>query len=74
MNAAQGLLALAPASTWSIGEWLIAALIVGGVIAVFYVIWTKALGWTFPAWLPQVFWILVGVVVGIVAIRFLLSL
>ena len=68
------LLALAPTATWDIGDWLIAVLVFGGITAVFYVIWTKALGWALPAWLPQVFWILVGVMVGVVAIRFLLSL
>jgi len=68
------LLALAPVNTWSIGDWLIAALIIGGVVAVFYVIWTQALGWSFPPWLPKVLGIVFAIVVGIVLIRFLLSL
>lgn len=68
------LLAIHPVATWDIGDWLIAILIVGGVVAVFYVIWTQALGWTFPPWLIKIFWILCAIVVGIVAIRFLLSL
>jgi hypothetical protein len=68
------LFALPPIALWGIEEWLIGLLIFGGVVAVFYLIWTQALGYTIPPWLPRVLWVLVAVVVGIFAIRFLLAL
>lgn len=76
MIASQGPLpvfALAPVASWDIGDWLIAILIIGGACAVFYVIWTQALGWTVPPWLLKVFGIMVAIVVGVAAIRFILA-
>lgn len=49
-------------------------LILAGVVAIVLVILTQALGWRIPAWAVTVGWILLAVLVGILAINFLLSL
>lgn len=59
---------------WTLASLLIAVLIIGGVIAVFYVIIVYALKWTIPQWVVMIFWICVAVVIGVLAIRFLLAL
>jgi hypothetical protein len=57
-----------------LAQFLIYALIAFGVLAVFWVILTQALGWTPPAWGVRCVWIVIGVVVGVFLIKFLLSL
>lgn len=54
-------------------HYLIILIIVVAVVAVVYVIF-KAMGWTIPQWLVQVFMIIAAAAVGIIAIKFLLSL
>jgi hypothetical protein len=58
---------------WGFGQIAVAIIIVLAVIAVVYVI-TRAMGVTIPAWLLQVIGIVIMAAVGILAIRFLLSL
>ncbi len=58
---------------WGIGEFVIAIIIVAAIVAVLFIA-LRQFGITIPAWVIQVFWVLVAAVVCIVAIRFLLSL
>ena len=69
MNA---LLALNPGS-WTVGEFVIAIVIIAAVVAVMYVA-LRQFGVAIPPWVIQIFWIVVVAVVAILAIRFLLSL
>lgn len=57
------------------GAWSLKhLLIVAGVVAVLVVVVTQGLGWRIPSWLITVGWICLAVLVGILAINFLLSL
>jgi uncharacterized protein (DUF983 family) len=69
MNA---LLALNPGA-WSFGEIAIAIVIIGAVVGVVYVA-LRQFGVAIPAWVVQIFWIVVVAIVAILAIRLLLSL
>ena len=60
--------------SWGLGELVIALIIFGAIVAIAYVILRHAMGVTIPQWLINVFWIVVAAAVGIIAIRFLLSL
>ncbi len=60
-------------SAWSIGDWLIAILILAGIIAVAYVV-LGVLEVKIPDWAVKIFWIVLAVAVGIIAIRFILTL
>jgi hypothetical protein len=56
-----------------IGQLVIYAIIVAGIVAVLYVVLQK-LGVAIPGWVIQLFWIVVVVVVGVFVVRFLMSL
>lgn len=58
---------------WGFGEIVIFVVIAAAIIGILYVV-TRQMGVTIPGWAVQVFWIVVAACVGIVAIRFLLSL
>lgn len=60
-------------STWGLADFLKALLILVGVVAVTAII-LRVLEWYPPAWVVQIFWICLAVVIGIIAIDFLLSL
>lgn len=64
---------VAPRPAWSLGEILIAVVIVLALIAVVYVA-TQAMGIPIPQWFIRIVLICVIAVVAILAIRFLLSL
>ncbi len=59
--------------TWGIGELLIFVIVIAACIGI-AAIAVKASGINIPAWVIQIFWIVLVVVVAIFAIRFLLSL
>lgn len=50
--------------------WLI---VVAGIVAIAFIV-VRAMGLTIPAWVIQVGWVIVAVVVGVVAIKFLMTL
>ncbi len=58
---------------WSIGEIVIAIVVIAAVVAVCYVALNQ-FGVAIPPWVIRIFWICVVAVVAIFAIRFLLSL
>jgi len=58
---------------WGIGEWLIAMLVLLGVLAIAYLV-VKSLGLPIPPVVWQIIGIVIAIGFGIVAIRFLLSL
>lgn len=64
-------LVFAQALDYSIGQWVIIAIVIAAVIGIGVVV-IRQMGVTLPAWLIQIFWILLAAFVGIVAIRFLL--
>lgn len=66
------LLALNPGA-WSIGDIVIAIVIIAAVVAVMYIA-LRQFGVAIPPWVIQIFWVVVVAVVAILAIRFLLSL
>lgn len=53
---------------------LLVFVVVVAACAIAWVILTKAMGVVVPAWLIQVFWILVAVFVFVIAVKLLLSL
>ncbi len=61
------------ARSWSLGEILIAVVIVAAAVALVYVA-LRQFGVSIPQWVVQVFWIVVVAVVVIFAIRFVLTL
>ncbi len=64
---------LAQFAGYTVAHWIIMIIILAAVIAVMYVVLGR-MGVAIPAWVIQIFWILVVAVVGIMAIKFLLSL
>jgi len=58
---------------WSIGSIAIAIVIIAAVVALVYIA-LRQFNVSIPAWVVQVFWVLVVAVVVILAIRFVLSL
>jgi len=58
---------------FGIVHWIIMIIIIAAVIAVMYVILNR-MGVAIPGWVVQIFWILVAACIGIMAIKFLLSL
>lgn len=58
---------------WGIGQIAIAIVVVAAVVALVYVA-LRQFGITIPAWVQQVFWILIVAIVVICAIRLLLSM
>jgi len=58
---------------FDLGRWLIYAIVLAGVIGIAYIA-LKQMGITIPAWVNQILWILVIIVVAVFSIRFILSL
>lgn len=58
--------------TWSLASLLIAAIIICGLIAIAYIV-IKAMGVPIPPWFWQVLGIILIVIVGVLAIKFLMS-
>jgi hypothetical protein len=58
---------------WSIGDLLIAVIIIAACIGIVYVA-LRVFGVSIPAWAVQIFWIVVVACVAIFAIRLVLSL
>lgn len=58
---------------WNIGQMAIAALIVAGIIGVFLVV-ARQSGITIPPFVLTILWIVFAVVIGVVAIKFLMSI
>jgi len=54
-------------------SWLIIGLVIAGAIAVFWVI-LKQLNITVPAFIVTIFWIVVAVLVGVIAIKIIVSI
>ncbi len=61
------------ASTWGLAEWLVTIIVVLGAIAVAIVV-SKVMGFEIPQWVWQIVGIVFAVFVGVIAIRFLLSM
>lgn len=59
--------------TWSLGDMLIAIVLIAAAVALVWVA-LRQFGISIPAWVQQVFWIVIVAVVVIAAIRFVLSL
>ncbi len=62
-----------PISSWGIGDIACALLVIAGIVAVFLIA-SKQLGFTLPPWVIQILWVLAVVFVGILAIKFLMSM
>lgn len=60
-------------ATWTLGEILIAIVVVGAVVGIVYLA-LQFFGVSVPPVVVKIFWIVVIAVVAIIAIRFLLAL
>lgn len=58
---------------WSIGSLLILCVVLAGCVGILYAV-CQGMGIQIPGWVRTVGWIVLAVVVGVVAIRLLLSL
>lgn len=58
----------------SIGDLIVYVLIIAGALAIGWVILTKALGIAIPDWFRQVILIVIAVVVGVLAIKIIISM
>ncbi len=56
-----------------IGEFVIWAIIVAGIVAIGVII-MKALGYSPPPWATQIFWVVIMIFVAIFAIRLIMSM
>jgi amino acid transporter len=57
----------------TVGFWAVAVLIVCGIVAIAYII-LRVLEVQPPPWLIQILWVIVAIVIGVLAIGFLVSL
>lgn len=57
----------------SVGEFVIWAIVVAGIVAIGVIVF-RAMGWSPPPWAVSIFWVVVMVVVEIFAIRFIMSM
>jgi len=57
----------------TIGSWLIIAIVIAGIVGIAIVVARQA-GIAIPPWIFTILWIILVVVVGVVAIKFLLSI
>lgn len=67
------LFAAGAAAGFTIVHWLIIALIVAGCIGIAFVVMRQA-GIVVPPFIITIFWIVLAVFVGVIAIKFLVSL
>ena len=58
---------------WSIGQIALAVIIIAGICAVVVIILNR-LGVKIPDWFQAILWVVLAVVVGAVAIKFLMTL
>ncbi len=63
-----------PVNTWPLSELVIALLIAVGIIAIAWIVLVNVFGWTPPAWFLKICGIVIGLVIGIIAIRFIAGL
>jgi hypothetical protein len=64
---------LALLAGWSIGQIAIAIVLIAAIVAIVWIA-LRQFNVAIPAWVIQVFWVLVVAVVCILAIKFLLTL
>lgn len=64
---------LAQIGAYSLVQWLILAMVIAGIIGVVFVI-IRATGVAIPGWIIQVGWIVLAVLIGVVAVKFLASM
>ena len=57
----------------TIGHWAMLIILIAAIVGVVFVI-TRACGVSIPEWVVHVFWILLAAFVGILAIKFLLTI
>lgn len=57
----------------TVAHWLVIAIIIAGCIGIAYVV-AKAAGIPIPPWVITILWIVLAVVIGVVAIKFLASM
>jgi len=57
----------------SISHWAVPVLVCAGIIAVVAIV-LRQLNIVVPAWIIQIFWVILAVFVGVLAIKFLLSM
>lgn len=57
----------------SIVSWIIIAMVIAGIVGIAIIV-AHAAGITIPQWVIQILWIVLAVVIGVVAIKFLVGL
>lgn len=67
------MLLLAQLAGYSLLSWIIIAILVAGAVAVLVVV-LKQFGVAIPPFVVTIFWILVAVVIGVVAVKFIAGL
>jgi hypothetical protein len=58
---------------FDVGYWVKASMIIAGVIAILYVI-LRQTGVQIPPFIVQIFWIVLAVVIGCIAVAFLMRM
>lgn len=57
--------------TWTVGNWAMAILVVAGIVAIVGII-LRVLKIAIPEWIIMILWVLLAVVIGCAAIKFLM--
>lgn len=73
MNALLAQVRVVPAASWSLGEILIAVVVLAAIVAIVYAA-LQYFSVSIPPVVVRIFWILVVAVLAILAVKFLLSL
>lgn len=64
---------LAQIGAWGIAQWAIAIIVLAGVVGIVIVV-TQQMGVQIPPFIIKVLWILLAVVIGVVAVKFLITM
>lgn len=67
------LVLLAQVATWGIAQWAMALVILIGVVAI-AIVAIRAMGVTIPPFIVTILWILLAVIIGVAAIKFLITM
>jgi len=59
---------------WSITDWLIALIVIGGCVGIVFILFRYVFQIEIPAWVVMIFWIVVACIIGIGAIRLIASM
>lgn len=60
-------------AAWGLAQWAIAIIVLAGIIGIVMVV-TKQMGVPIPPFIIKILWIILAVIIGVLAVKFLMSM